>query len=231
MVAFLQSQSSPRFEVAAQAASHRLPKPRAPRASLRVRRRKTLGASCRAEWSDSYRQSPDSRAVYARRVPIPAMERRSNLLSHVEANGSCSLLHARCSAGRRVADTSFPAGPEYRRPGAILGNWSYVRPSSCRPFTDLRTPPHCLKKNGTAAARHWSRNETTHFCCIGRAPGPLSPPTITQWMPWSSMNPRSSRSGSTERKRTAAGACLSVSTRVKPFRRYSTLTPHQMWSH
>ena len=56
---------------------------------------------------------------------------------------------------------------------------SYVQPSSSRPVRSLRTPPHCLKKNGTWARRHCSRIERTHSACIGRAPGPDSPPTIT----------------------------------------------------
>ena len=47
----------------------------------------------------------------------------------------------------------------------------------------LRTPPHCLKKNGTPACPHWPRMFTTQSRSIGLAPAPLSPPTITQWMP------------------------------------------------
>ena len=45
------------------------------------------------------------------------------------------------------------------------------------------TPPHCLKKNGTSATWHWSRISVTHSRSIGRAPGPDSPPTITQSIP------------------------------------------------
>ena len=48
-----------------------------------------------------------------------------------------------------------------RRCSAVIGNRcvtfgiaSYVRPSSSRPVSLLRTPPHCLKKNGTLARRH-----------------------------------------------------------------------------
>jgi hypothetical protein len=33
--------------------------------------------------------------------------------------------------------------------------------------------PHCLKKNGTPAATHWSRSLAAHAGCIGRAFGPL----------------------------------------------------------
>jgi len=39
-----------------------------------------------------------------------------------------------------------------------------------------------LKKNGTPAAWHWSRIDTTQDFSSGRAPGPLSPPAITQWI-------------------------------------------------
>ena len=39
----------------------------------------------------------------------------------------------------------------------------------------LRTPPHCLKKNGTFARSHWSRKRNTHSFWRGRAPGPLLP--------------------------------------------------------
>ena len=67
--------------------------------------------------------------------------------------------------------------------GGRGGISSWVAPSSSRPVRFLRTPPHCLKKNGTPAARHWSRIERTQSGSIGRAPWPLSPPTITQWMP------------------------------------------------
>jgi hypothetical protein len=40
---------------------------------------------------------------------------------------------------------------------AIRGISSQVRPSRMRPAFFLFTPPHYLKKNGTLAARHWSR--------------------------------------------------------------------------
>src|SRR5713226_1761385 len=72
--------------------------------------------------------------------------------------------------------------------------------------------------------------ETTHSRFIGRAPGPLSPPTITQVMPERSISPRSSSKGSTDRKRTLAGASRRSSTRGNPYFRSSTLTPHQIFS-
>ena len=60
---------------------------------------------------------------------------------------------------------------------------SQVRPSSSRPVCFLKTPPHCLKKNGTAASTQSSRISRTQPVFIGRAPGPDSPPTITQSIP------------------------------------------------
>jgi len=63
---------------------------------------------------------------------------------------------------------------------------------------------------------------------IGRAPGPLSPPTMTQEMPSSGIFPRSSRSGSIDRKRTAAGDACKSAILGKPYSRSSTDTPHQM---
>src|ERR1035438_5937345 len=48
-------------------------------------------------------------------------------------------------------------------------------------------------------------------------------------MPDRSKSPRSSRSGSMERKRTAAGADRRSSIRGSPYRLSSTLTPHQIW--
>src|SRR5690606_25826036 len=79
------------------------------------------------------------------------------------------------------------------------GNSSQVRPLSTRPLRLFWTPPHCLKKNGTLAARHCFWIETTHSGCMGRAPGPLSPPTMTQSMSVSSISSRSSRRGSMDR--------------------------------
>lgn len=94
---------------------------------------------------------------------------------------------------------------------------SWVRPSSSRPVSFFRTPPHCLKKKGTPESAHWSRIEATHSGFMSRAPGPLSPPTITQSMLLRSSVPRSSSSGSIERKRTAARASRSCSIRGNPY--------------
>ena len=37
-----------------------------------------------------------------------------------------------------------------------------------------------LEKKATPAAAHWSRSNRAQSGCMGRAPGPLSPPQITQ---------------------------------------------------
>ena len=73
-----------------------------------------------------------------------------------------------------------------------------------------------------------SRIDTAHSFCMGRAPAPLSPPTMTQWIRSWRTGPRSSSRGSTDRKRTRAGALLRCLMRGRPYFRSSTLTPHQM---
>src|SRR2546426_676270 len=40
-----------------------------------------------------------------------------------------------------------------------------------------------LQRRSQVARRHWSLTETTHSLFMGLAPGPLSPPTITQLIP------------------------------------------------
>lgn len=92
------------------------------------------------------------------------------------------------------------------------------------------TPPHCLKKNGTRAARHCARILLPHFSFIGRASAPLSPPTMTQWIPVSSSFPISSSKDSIDKNRTAAGAWLRFAILGTPYLRSLTLTSHQMWS-
>ena len=54
--------------------------------------------------------------------------------------------------------------------------------------------------------------ETTHSRFIGRAPGPLSPPTITPVIPERSISPRSSSNGSIDRKQTIARSASAVPT-------------------
>lgn len=101
-------------------------------------------------------------------------------------SGRCRRDRSRRRGLRIIPITSQP------RPA---GNSSQVRPSSTRPA--FRLPrritqsgpslefagpyaPHCLNRNGTPAARHWSRKDRAHSGRIGRAPRPDSPPTITQ---------------------------------------------------
>ena len=108
------------------------------------------------------------------------------------------------------------------------GNSLCVLPCSVRPWTIFRTPPHHLKKNGTLASSPCCRMESTHASCIGRAPGPLSPPTITHEMPSSGSSPRLSSRVSTERKRTAAGESCRSAIWGRPCFFFSTETPHQI---
>src|ERR1700730_10365121 len=86
----------------------------------------------------------------------------------------------------------------------FAGNWFHSFPSSSLPPVFGERPPHCLKKNATRAATHWFRISMTHSGFIGRARGPLSPPTMTQSMPSRHSLPTGAISGSTERKRTLA---------------------------
>ena len=76
--------------------------------------------------------------------------------------------------------------------------------------------------------RHRRCIETTQSLLSGLAPGPLSPPTITQFKPLNGTRPRSSSSGSTDKKRIRAFVCCKSRTRGRPTRRFSTLTPHQI---
>ncbi len=111
---------------------------------------------------------------------------------------------------------------------AVSGISSQVRPSRIRPARFFRTPPHCLKKKGIPASRHCACTLRTHPGRIGRAPKPLSPPTITHEVPFRSRVPRSSSRGSIERNSKRAGAACSCSIRGRPYLRFSTLAPHQM---
>ena len=76
---------------------------------------------------------------------------------------------------------------------ALSGNWFHSLPSSSLPPVFGERPPHCLKKNATRAATHWFRISIAHSGFIGRARGPLSPPTITQSMPVRDLADRSDK--------------------------------------
>src|SRR3569623_841014 len=70
--------------------------------------------------------------------------------------------------------------------------------------------------------------DTTHSRFNGLEPTTLSPPTNIQCIFVRSIRPKSSRSGSIERKRTDAGAERKWSILEHPYCLSSTLTPHQM---
>ena len=89
---------------------------------------------------------------------------------------------------------------------------SQARPSKVRPAFFFWTPPHCLKKKGTPLVRHCCRMSLTQTGFNGLAPCPLSPPTMTQAIPCRSSRSIGSSKGSIDRKRTAAGTLLSLST-------------------
>ena len=87
----------------------------------------------------------------------------------------------------------------------ISGIWFHVRPSSTLPDFFLFVPPHCLKKKGTPAFLHWSLISITHSGLICLAPGPDSPPTITQSISFKSSSLIGPNSGSMEMNLTRAG--------------------------
>ena len=60
-----------------------------------------------------------------------------------------------------VAASARSLGPGMS-PRRSAGISSYVSPRRRRPVSLLRTPPHCLKKNGTPTRAHWSRILRTH---------------------------------------------------------------------
>jgi hypothetical protein len=45
---------------------------------------------------------------------------------------------------------------------------SHIRPSRMRPFLLLFVSPHCLKKKGTPAAKHWLRISSSLFQVVAR---------------------------------------------------------------
>src|SRR5215208_1146112 len=114
-------------------------------------------------------------------------------------------------------------GTARRRPG----NWFHSLPSRSRPPALGERPPHCLKKKATLVRTHWLRISITHCSSIGRARGPLSPPTITQSMPVRLSLPTGARSGSIERKRTPAFVARRCAMREVAFSS-STDTPSQI---
>ena len=88
--------------------------------------------------------------------------------------------------------------------------------SSSRPALLLDTAP-LLEEERNLGPLALVANRQTHSFCIGRAPAPLSPPTITQSIPSRSTRRGLRASGSTERNRTAAGACCRCLIRGRPW--------------
>jgi hypothetical protein len=87
-------------------------------------------------------------------------------------------------------------------------------PSSSRPALFLRAPPHCLKKKGTSSATHRLRTSRTQSGSTERAPGPDSPPTITQSSPATCRSGSAVSRGSIETNLVAAGTSRSRSIRA-----------------
>ena len=129
-----------------------------------------------------------------RRAPLP--------VSFSRAQGPASMAFStRSSTGGAPATASD--APRRSR-STVLGYSSHWRPSSLLPPDFGLRPPHCLKKNATVCVRHVSRIERSHSARTGRAPGPLSPPAMTQWIPERSSAPRGPSNGSSERNRSEA---------------------------
>lgn len=119
--------------------------------------------------------------------PLPSNESKAS----VRRSNKRLSAHIRCSADKLVFDEP------------IMGNCPQVCPSKIRPPALLVRPPHCLKKKGTSASRHWSRRSVAQRGFIFLDLAPLSPPTMTHWSPsrWSRRS-RGRRRGSQERNRT-----------------------------
>ena len=81
------------------------------------------------------------------------------------------------------------------------GNPSQTSPSSKRPPDFGRAPPHCLKKNATSSLAQMSRSRRAQSGCMGRALGPLSPPTMAHAISRRSTSSIAPRSGSNEMNR------------------------------
>src|SRR5207302_10399041 len=111
--------------------------------------------------------------------------------------------------------------------GGVAGNSFHSCPSSDRQPDFGRRPPHCLKKNATLWISHCLRISRTHCGRISLAPGPLSPPTITQSIPLSSIPPREEIRGSIDKNLSPAGESRKWVIRLFAWAS-STDTPHQM---
>src|ERR1035438_3032207 len=86
-----------------------------------------------------------------------------------------------------------------------VGIASHVFPNKTLPNNFFRTPPHCLKKNGVLNFSQSFFIFNTHSSFIGRAPGPDSPPTITQSIVFKSKLLVGAIRGSMDKNLTALG--------------------------
>src|ERR1051326_7321060 len=85
-----------------------------------------------------------------------------------------------------------------------MGISLYVLPFSFLPVFFLFVPPHCLKKNGTFNLSHCSIISIAHSGFIGLGFLPLSPPTITQSIPFNLRAGKGPISGSQDKNFTLA---------------------------
>ena len=123
----------------------------------------------------------------------------------VPVNNATALLEG--AAQRCIPmDTAACLAPDFSS-----GKSSHVLSSSTLPASFLFVPPHCLKKKRTPALSHWSRMLRTHSTSIFLAPGPDSPPAITQSMPVRSIFVMAPIRGSKDRNRVCAGMRRRVS--------------------
>jgi len=89
-------------------------------------------------------------------LPLPEHKSGENFAQEPDKSGRLPVLSV---------PFSFPEGHAIAllKTWVSVGIWSHVLPSRTRPFLFLMTPPHCLKKNGTFADKHWSRISLTQF--------------------------------------------------------------------
>ena len=121
--------------------------------------------------------------------------------------------------------------PGYYSVTSSFGIFCTILPCSNLPlaFALLFTPscpqvPHCLKKKGIPLASACLLMSRTQVSAIGRALGPLSPPTIIQLIPVKSRSPSSPKSGSIDRNLLGVGTSLRQSIRCLTSA-FSTVTP------
>ena len=106
------------------------------------------------------------------------------------------------------------------------------RPTYAHPRRDRSgssgLPPHCLKKNGTSCWTQVSRMSLAQSASIGLAPGPDSPPVITQSIPFTSRLGRVTPAVAQEKGTWSERPWLSAWSTRSNHLSDSTLTPIQM---